>query len=252
MIIKIDTPYIQIDSNTIVDIGIANSKIVDNKLYGPVYTRLVKKYTMQFVADKLGEEPPEGSEDWEWFQVKEYLERIHEKYPKFFNALLYGMVKTESVLQGKTGVGTRISINEMVKSMDKRVWWLKVITKVESSTDISSTEDFIPESNEFSDLVGLFKNVIDKLVSFKVLPPGASYSVENENVIKFAVENCAYKDSCAAYQAENITKFDGNYVCSMGRMICTYMEVELLSPYYDYLLEQFGNPICSARIIKTD
>ena len=248
--IKIDTPYAQIDSNTIVDIGIANSKIVDNKLYGPVYTRLVKKYTMQFVADKLGEEPPEGSEDWEWFQVKEYLERIHEKYPKFFNALLYGMVKTESYLQGKTGVGTRISINEMVKSMDKRVWWLKMMNKIESSSTITSTADFLPESSEVSNLEDVFKQVIDKLVSFKILPPYASYSVEDENTIKFAVNYCAYKDSCAAYQAENITKFDGNYVCSMGRILCTYLEIEMLSPDYDYLLEKFGNPICSAWIIK--
>ncbi len=251
MAIKIETPYVQIDSNTIVDIGISNSKIVDNKLYGPVYTRLTKKYAIRFVADKIGEEPPKGSEDWEWSQIKGYFESKQEKYPKLFNALLYGLVKTESVLQGKTGVGTRISINEMVKSMDKRVWWLKMMNKVEKSSTLTATTDFLPETSEALDFKDIFKSVVDKLVSFKILPTSASYSVEDENTIKFAVADCDYKDSCAAYQAENITKIDGNHVCSMGRMICTYLEIEMLSPDYDYVLEHFANPHCSARIIKT-
>ncbi len=227
---KIKTIYSQIDFETLVDMSISNTKIVEDKVYGPVYPRMVKKYTIQFEADKLGKEKPEGSEEWEWSELKDYLKKNADKYPKGFNAILYAMAKTEAVLQGKTGVSNRISINEMAKGMEKRLGAKPV---------------------SVSDFINAFIQIVDKLAAFKVMPPEASYSSKDEKTVNFVVENCAYKDVCEAFKNENITKYNGTSVCSIGRMIATYLELEL-SPDYDYILDEFANPNCKVRIIKTD
>jgi hypothetical protein len=48
------------------------------------HTRYVKKFATQFEADKLGEEPPEGSNEWKWPQMKEYLEKKLENRQQIF------------------------------------------------------------------------------------------------------------------------------------------------------------------------
>jgi len=228
---KIAAPYEQIDLNTILDIALSGIKIVENKIYGPVYPRLVKKYAIKFLCNKLNSEMPEGSEDWDWPQIKEYFDKNLSSYPIGYIAFSYAMAKTESTLQGKTGVANRISVNEIIKSMKQR------------SAEI--------QQGEASDFINCFKQSIGKAVSLKVMPPNAYYTVENEKTIRMRVDNCIYKDICEAFIKESVLKYDGSTVCSVGRMITTYIELEL-GPNYDYKLEKFASPNCDVRIIKTD
>ncbi len=228
---RIAAPYEQVDLNTLADIAISGVKVVETKVYGPVYPRLVKRYTMRFEADKLGEEPPEGSEEWEWSKIKDYLEKNLESYPYGFVALPYAMAKTEAVLQGTTGVANRISINEIAKSLN-----------------IQLGKD---QQTEITDFANCFKESVDKLVALKVMPPSTSYSIEDENTFKLVVDNCFFKDVCEAFMKEKVRKYDGSTVCSIARMITTYIELEL-GPGHDYILDEFANPNCTARIIKTD
>ncbi|MEM3593266.1 MAG: hypothetical protein QXS27_00900, partial [Candidatus Jordarchaeaceae archaeon] len=189
---KIKTPYSQIDFDTIVDIGISNAKTVDNKLFGPVYSRFVKKFAIEFEANKLGEKPPEGFEEWNWDQLKEYLKKNLEKYPRGFGALPYAMARTEAYLAGSSGVVRRITVNEMAKAMNIQY---KSMTGAQKS----------PESQN-SDIGSGFKQISEKLIAFKVLPPGVSYKVEDENTIMMEVENCAFTDVCRAFQVDKVVK----------------------------------------------
>ena len=160
---RIETPYNEIDFHTILDIGIANVKIVEEKLFGPVYTRFVKKFALEFAAKKLGDTLPEGSEEWDLSQVKNYLKSNIEQYPHIFGALMYGMARAEAYLAGSSGVVRRITVNEMAKAMNKK---LESINKQGNTRqDISSI-----------DIGSEFKQVVNKLTIFKTMPPGASYS----------------------------------------------------------------------------
>ncbi len=227
---RVVTPYERIEFGTLVDLSISNSRIVEDKIYGPVYPRLVKRFAVRFESEKLGEEPPEGAEEWDWPQVKGYLEKNLDRYPYGFNALLYAMAKTEATLQGTSGVANRVSINEMAKHMDRKLG-------VEGSGRVSSFEE-------------VFRQPVEKLAALRVLPPGLNYSIEEENTARFVVEDCAYRDVCEAFHKEKITKYNGEDICSIGRMITTYIELEL-SPDYDYHLEDFASPQCSVRITKS-
>lgn len=227
---NINASYENVDLNIIFDIALSGVKVVENKIYGPVYPRLVKKYVMQFFCNKLNLKTPEGSEDWDWPQIKEYLDKNLEGYPYGYIAFPYAMAKTESTLQGKTGIANRISINEIIKSMKQRV------------TDVQQAEVI--------DFINCFKQAIEKVVALKVMPPNANYIVEDEKTIKLEVNNCVYKDVCEAFIKESVLKYDGSPVCSIGRMILTYIELDL-GPDLDYMLEKFANPNCNIRIMKT-
>ncbi len=227
---KIDTPYDQIDFNTLVDISISLSRLIDDKLYGAVYTRFVKRFTMQFEAERIGKTPPDDSEDWEWSRIREYLEQNRENYPYGFNAVMYAMAKTEVTLQGKTGVGSRVSLNEMAKSMNKR---------------LGDTQQ-----SEFPNLVSAFKQIVNKLVALNVFPPNADYSAEDCNTVSLLVDGCAFKDVCQKLRNENITRYGNKEICSIGSMLSTYLELEF-SRDHDYAIEHFANPHCKIKFAKT-
>nr|MDO8079163.1 hypothetical protein [Candidatus Freyarchaeota archaeon] len=237
---RIDTPYEQIDFDTIVDIGISNAKIVDDKLFGPVYTRFVKKFAIQFEAERLGEEPPLGSDEWDWPQVKDYLRKNLGRYPRGFGALLYAMARTEAYLAGTSGVVRRITVNEMAKAMNKQ--W-KSMTAANS----------LSESSGKSDIGSVFKQIADKLVAFKVIPPGVNYSVADEKTVRIDIEDCAFTDVCSAFQADKVVKYTRTRVCALATMICSYYGVDLPSDSdydYDYNVDNFANPKCVVQVMK--
>ena len=226
---KIGTPYEKIDFNTITEMSISLSNLVDNKLYGPVYTRFVKRFTTLFESEKLREEKPVGSEEWEWPKIKEYLGKNLVRYPRGFNAILYAMAKTETVLQGYSGIANRFSLNQMAKGMNKLLG--------------------PNQQSEFSDFASAFKQIANKLVSLKVFPSNAGYSVEDENTIKFTVDKCPFKDICEKFRAEKITRYGEKDICSIGSMLSTYISLEF-SPNYDYSVKEFVNPHCEVEFSK--
>lgn len=219
---KIETPYDQVDANTIFDVGIAVLQRQE-KLYGSVFSRMAKRHTVEFVAKKIGENPPEGAEDWEWPQVKEYLQKNLEKYPYGYNALLYAMGKSEATLQGATGTSQRIGTTEVAKQMEAG------------------------EAGEVTSLADAWKQSVDKLVFFKLMPTQVSFSIEDEDTIKYVVESCPFKDSCSAFYEEDIKKSDGNPICALGRLVSSDIG-QKAGAGCDYYVEKFANPECIARI----
>ncbi len=236
---RIETPYNEIDFHTILDIGIANVKIVEEKLFGPVYTRFVKKFALEFAAKKLGDTLPEGSEEWDLSQVKNYLKSNIEQYPHIFGALMYGMARAEAYLAGSSGVVRRITVNEMAKAMNKK---LESINKQGNTRqDISSI-----------DIGSEFKQVVNKLTIFKTMPPGASYSVMDASTVKMEVDNCPYSEVCKAFHTEKVVTYSRAHVCSIATMICAYLALGIPSGSdydYDYNLDEFTNTKCKVRIM---
>nr|MDO8079155.1 hypothetical protein [Candidatus Freyarchaeota archaeon] len=220
---KIDAQYEDVNVNALLDFCIIYLQI-EEKMYGSVYSRMAKKYTMQFVAKKLGEEPPEGSDEWEWPQVKEYLEKRLERYPYIFNALLYAGGKTEASLQGATGT-SRIMAAKVAKQLD------------------------VSQPGKVLNFAQAWKQSMGNWVSFRVLPPEMSYSIEDENTIKFVIKNCPFKDSCKAYIEENITHFGGGHICGIGRGLSSDIGQKIITGC-DYILDEFANPNCTVRIVK--
>lgn len=226
---SIKAPYDKIDFDTLMETSISFATLVDTKLYGPVFTRLSRIYALRFFANRIDEKPPEGSDEWNWTRVKEYFAKNKDSYPYGFNALMYGMAKTEALLQGSTGVANRLSINMMAKNMAKQQGDKQI---------------------EFWDLVSAFKQTADMFVALRIMPPKASYMVENGKV-RFTVDNCSYKDTCEAFRKEKIIKYDLTAVCCISRILCTYIELKL-SPDYDYSVKEFANPHCKIDFLKKE
>lgn len=74
------------------------------------------KHALHFVAQRIGEEPPESIKTLE--QLVEYLISLVDKYPTPYCAFMYGQYKTENELQGRPGAATRIA--EM--AFHRRFW----------------------------------------------------------------------------------------------------------------------------------
>ncbi|MGQ9721624.1 MAG: hypothetical protein ACUVXA_09925 [Candidatus Jordarchaeum sp.] len=221
---SIKTEYDQVDGNALLGICVA---ILQNqeKLYGPAFSRLAKKNTVEFEAEKVGQEPPEGCEAWEWSQVQEYLGKNFENYPYGFNALIYAMGKTEATLQGSTGTSQRIGTTAVAKQMEAG------------------------QTSGVSSLAEAWKQSLNKLAFFKILPPEISYSTVDEKTIMYEVKNCPFKDSCSAFNIEKIFKSDGKHICALGR-ITSSDAGQKVGTGCDYYVDKFANPNCVGRIVQ--
>ncbi|MEM3585747.1 MAG: hypothetical protein QXO71_00355, partial [Candidatus Jordarchaeaceae archaeon] len=168
---KMEIPYKQVDGNALLDVCIA---ILQNqeKVYGPVYGRLARNYTVQFESDKIGEKPPEDFHEWNWSQVKDYLKKNFENYPYGFNALIYSMGKAEAELQGSTGTSQRIGTTAVAKQMEAS------------------------QPGQALNILDAWKQSVGKLAFFKIMPPEVSYGEEDEKTVIYMVDNCPFKDGC--------------------------------------------------------
>lgn len=217
-----EIPYEQVDGNALLELCIA---ILQNqeKVYGPVYGRIAKKYTMQFESNKIGEKPPEESQEWNWQQVKEYLKKNFEKYPYGFNALIYSMGKAEAELQGSTGTSQRIGTTTVAKQMEAS------------------------QQGQASNITEAWKQSVNKLMFFKIVPPQVSYAEGDEKTVNYMISNCPFKDGCDAFHKEKIHKADGKPICSIGRMVSSDIG-QKIGAGCDYYLEVFASPNCIGQI----
>lgn len=221
---KIQTPYDQVNANALIDVCIAILKNQE-KLYGPAYGRLAKKNTILFAAKKCGESPVEDAQEWDWTQVKEYLQKNLNSYPHIYNALIYGMGRTESMFQGATGSSQRISTTEVAKSLESG------------------------KTGEATNLKEAWKKSIDKLVFFGLMPTKVSYKLEDDSTVNYVVEDCPLKDCCEAFISEKIKKMDGRQICALGRLLSSDIGQKLKAGC-DYFIDDFANPSCKGRIVE--
>ncbi|MBS7252249.1 MAG: hypothetical protein KIH08_16920 [Candidatus Freyarchaeota archaeon] len=221
---KIVTSYDQVNGNALLDVCIAILKNQE-QVYGPAYGRLAKKNAIIFAAKKFGESPVEEAQEWDWTQVKEYLQKNQNKYSHGYNALIYAMGKTESTLQGSTGSSQRISATQVAKSLESG------------------------KTEEVTNLEDAWKKSVDKLVFFGLMPTKVSYKVEDESTVTYMVEDCPFRDCCEAFISEKIRKMDGRQICALGRMMSSDIGQKLKAGC-DYYVDNFANPSCKGRIVE--
>lgn len=220
---KIQTQYDQVNANALIDVCIA---ILQNqeKVYGPAYGRLAKKNTILFAAKKCGESPVEDAQEGDWTQVKEYLQKNLNRYPHIYNALIYSMGRTESMLQGATGSSQRISTTEVAKNLESG------------------------KTGEATNLKEAWKKSVDKLVFFGLMPTKVSYKLEDDSTVNYVVDDCPFRDCCEAFISEKIKKMDGRQICALGRIMSSDIGQKLKGGC-DYFIDDFANPSCKGRIV---
>lgn len=88
------------------------------KFYGPSYTSKTIKWSLEFIARKIGEKPPEDIKDLN--QLVEYLISKSNKYSSPANAVYYANLRFETFLEGQVGVGTRVTSTSISRDWVKR------------------------------------------------------------------------------------------------------------------------------------
>jgi hypothetical protein len=198
------------------------------KLYGPIFTRMVSEYALQFEAEKLKEKPPENIQGLE--AVTNYIITNLGRYPRGYNSLIYGIGKADSKLQGSTGVGA------------KRAAYIAVKSVLESSGLLNG-------------LVGITEDVFEAICKAEELNKeiktavSAHYIRGENNQVIIVVPNCAYKDACEAFVKEGISRLVGGSECIY--LIVTNAEAEIVTKKrLDYKIDEFGKLECRGRIFE--
>ncbi|MBS7251786.1 MAG: hypothetical protein KIH08_14530 [Candidatus Freyarchaeota archaeon] len=198
------------------------------KLYGPIFTRMVSEYALQFLAEKLGESPPNDVRGLE--AVTNYILGNLDRYPRGFNSLIYGIAKAENKLQGSTGAGARRAAYSAIKTI------------LESSGLLSS-------------IVGTTKDVFEAIYKAEEINKEIKTAVSGHyirggnNQVVVVVPNCSWRDACIALVDEGISRLVGGSECIF--LIVTNAEAEIITKkHLDYKIDEFGKSECRGRIFE--
>ncbi len=198
------------------------------KLYGPIFTRMVSEYALQFEAEKLKESPPENIHGLE--AVTNYILSNLNRYPRGYDALIYGIARADRELQGSTGSGSRRAAYSGMKSVLEGSGLLNSV--------IGTTEDVFEAICKAQE--------INKAV--KTAVPSRQIRGENNQVI-IVVPNCAYKDACDALLKEGTSRLVGGMECIY--LIITNAGAEIITKkHLDYRLDEYGKTECKGRIFE--
>lgn len=197
------------------------------KLYGPIFTRMVSEYTLQFEAEKLKEKPPENIQGLD--QVTNYILANLDKYPKGYCSLMYAIGKAESQLQGSTGSGAKRSAYSAMKSIIKASGMLNSI--------IGTTEEVFEALTKFEEIGKMVKTAIPlRFIGGK------------NNDVTMVTDKCPYKDACRAFVREGISRMVG---AECINIICHAAVSEIVTKkQFDYRLDEFDKPECKGRIFE--
>ncbi|MEM2146769.1 MAG: hypothetical protein QW279_15505 [Candidatus Jordarchaeaceae archaeon] len=195
------------------------------KIYGPVYNKLALKYSLEFEAGKLKEEPPKNMHELE--DVANYIIANLDRYPNGHCPLHYGTLKADVKLQG--GIGLRKVTKEVMKNL------------LESSGLLKS-------------LVGATESAYEAI---KMLPLREMKLVkrlhcirsEGKNEVTGTVSDCPFKDSCRALVEEGMSRMIGGLHCTM--LIFGTVALEIITgKNFDFALDEIEEPHCRGRIFE--
>jgi len=194
-------------------------------MFGPVFTKNAVKYTLEFEAQKLGENPPKGIETLDG--AVEYIQKNINRYPDGVCSIVYGMAKTERVLEGYSASGSkRMAFNAVKKVME--------------------------DSGMLSSLQGSADQIFDAIAKFhelnsflKVIPPNRFE--RQDNGAKMIVKNCTCKDACRKLAGEDFSRIIGGKECIILINHCAAAEI-ITGKRCDYKLEKFDQPACEGKI----
>jgi hypothetical protein len=190
------------------------------KVYGPVFIKLLIKYALEFIAQRIKEEPPKYITTLE--QLAEYLLSKTDKYALPNCAGYYGQIKAENELQGRTGALYRVG------DMGFHRTYVKSLNGEKKNINL---EDIISKFYKFA-------------IELKLCPKESGYRTNEDWSLDFIFPNCYYKDVCRQAFEENIMlRLDGRLQCAMGSTLCQYLK--LVTGYeWDYNCIEFDKPHC--------
>jgi len=199
------------------------------KIYGPIFKRMASKYALEFEAEKLKEEPPENIQGLE--DVTNYILQNLDRYPQGYCALIYGIAKAESKLQGSTGAGARRAAFHAIKSILHSSGLLNGL--------IGSTEDAFEAIDKFENISKAIKTAY----------PERFLKEENNQIVMILDERCPFRDACKAFTRERISRMIGGEECVS---LITHVAVSeiITKKKFDYKLEKYDELECRGRIFS--
>ncbi|MFB0561978.1 MAG: hypothetical protein ACETWM_12315 [Candidatus Lokiarchaeia archaeon] len=198
------------------------------KIYGPIFTRLVSKYALEFEAEKLGENPPENIEGLE--DVSNYILANQDRYPRGYCAIIYGVGKAEAELQGSMGSGAKRSAWSAMRSMLESSGLLNNL--------VGTTEDVLEAIDKFNEIGKQIKTVVT-----------VHFIRGESDEVKEVVPDCSFKGACKALVNEGISRVLGGMEC-MSLIANTAVAGIITKKNLDYKLDKFDTPECRGRIFE--
>lgn len=215
-------PYELPDIRTVVGAQIIGIR-EQEKLFGPAYTTRLIKCAMQYEAQRIGEDPPEGITTLD--QLTEYIFSKIDKYPTPNCVVMCAQLKVENEFQGGTGAATRVG------EMGFHRGFVQSTTGGERNIDLDE----------------IISNLVKTAFELKMGPKEFGYRTNKDGSLDLLFPNCYYKDGCQQALRDNLlNRPDGRMQCSIGSTMCQYLK--LVTGYeWDYDCLEFDKPHCISK-----
>lgn len=193
------------------------------KFYGPVFKKLLIRNALQFISQRIGEEPPKNIESLD--QLAKYLLSKTDKYPLPNRAGYYALIKTEKELQGLLGATYRLSDASFHRSHTK--------TEKVDGLKLNLNE--------------IMSNLYQFAIESKLAPEELGYRINQDGSLDALIPNCFYKEVCQQAFKENILmRANGKLHCAMGVTLCQYFKI-VTGYEWDYEPSEYVKPHCIIR-----
>lgn len=198
------------------------------ELFGLAFTKMISKYSLEFQAEKVGEEPPEGLEDID--SMVEYIKKHKDKYSGGYNSLLYGIAKAEKMFEGALGSGAKsVAYN--------------VILKVISDSGVLDSFE-----GKMEDLYEALSNYLEMSAAIN-LAVSQKIRKDSESAVLVNIISCPFKDTCEVANREGITRVTGGQDCIV-LISNTAALSKITGKALDYTLEKYDPPNCEGKIYE--
>lgn len=212
-------PYELPDVRPFIELAMKGVKEIE-KVYGPVFITKYIEYALWFISKKLGEKNFGAINTLE--QLVDYLVSISNKYPTPYCACTYAQIKTENLLQGQTGAGTR------VESM-------RISKNIAEAGKINARNLNLDE---------ILSKIRQTGISIKAVPSEMGYKKNDDGSVDIVWPNCYLLDGCKLAFEEGLLKRPGGRLrCGLGEGICQLFKI-FTGYEWDYELLEFNKPYC--------
>lgn len=197
------------------------------KIYGPVFSKIVAKSAAEFAAKRIGDQTPPLIETLR--DCVNYIMKNIDRYPNGFSAIVYGSCKAENTLQGGIGSGGRTSTKEGMKEINVKTGAASTYSKTANTTEVCKTQ------------LDLAKKMGIMVGETEVGGDGNSATV--------TYQGCRFSDACQAISQEGIHRLGGGLECTNARAGSSSIELAT-GCAHDFEIISFKPPKCVFRIYK--
>ena len=199
-----------------------------SKIYGEIFSKLVRDAVADFVSEKIGEKPPKIESLQE---AADFIRNNLDKYPSGHSAFWYGIGKAESVLQGAAGPASRIYLRDIVKRL----------------TELDGVGIIVGNSDDTTGALQAFKKVA---TSMQLLDENSYECTGDANSSELRIRNCPNGDGCKKMISEGIIRAGSRKpLCtiSLGSAVTAELVTNLT---HEYEITELKPPNCVAKIYK--